>query len=151
LHDTGHATLSFSWRQYYRLQTVCGLFFLPKVRYTCCTMVQFDESDQIKRITNLREAEEEEVVSMLAEQKYGLGYANLAAQSIDNDAIRLLTEEQARKFDVGPYKLIDKKLYLAVRSPNAPGAIEAKSFLEGGGYEVIMMMASEKSIEKVWS
>ncbi len=114
-------------------------------------MVQFDESDQIKRINNLREAEEEDVVSMLAEQKYGLTYVNLLSQPIDNDAIRLLTEEQARTFDVGPYKLIDKKLYLAVRSPNANGAIEAKKFLEGSGYEVVMVMASEKSIEKVWS
>jgi type II secretory ATPase GspE/PulE/Tfp pilus assembly ATPase PilB-like protein len=114
-------------------------------------MVQFDEDDQIKRINNLREGEEEEVVQMLAEQQYKLGYVNLLSQAIDNDAIRLLTEEQARHFDVGPYKLIDKKLYLAVRSPNAPGAIEAKKLIEGNGYEVIMVMASEKSIKKVWT
>lgn len=114
-------------------------------------MVQFDESDEIKRMTNLREQEEEDVVSMLAEQQYNLGYVNLLAQAIDNDAIRLLTEEQARHFDVGPYKLIDKKVYMAVRSPNAPGAIEAKKFIEGNGYEVVMVMASEKSIEKVWT
>ncbi|MES2224806.1 MAG: GspE/PulE family protein [Patescibacteria group bacterium] len=115
------------------------------------TMVQFDESDQIKRINNLREAEEEDVVAMLAEQKYGLGYINLLSQAIDNDAIRLLTEEQARAFDVGPYRLIDKKLLLAVRSPNDTGAIAAKKFIEGNGYEVVMMMASEKSIQKVWT
>ncbi len=114
-------------------------------------MVQFDENDQIKRIRNLREQEEEDVVSMLAQQQYGVGYANLLAQSIDNDAIRLLTEEQARSFDVGPYKLIDKKLFLAVRSPVANGALTAKKFIEGNGYEVVMMMASEKSIEKVWT
>jgi type II secretory ATPase GspE/PulE/Tfp pilus assembly ATPase PilB-like protein len=114
-------------------------------------MVQFDESDQIKRINNLREAEEEDVVAMLAEQKYGISYINLLSQSIDNDAIRLLTEDQARTFDVGPYKLIDKKLFLAVRSPNSTGAIAAKKFLEGNGYTVEMVMSSEKSIEKVWS
>jgi type IV pilus assembly protein PilB len=114
-------------------------------------MVQFDENDQLKRIKNLREQEEEDVVSMLAQQQYGVGYINLLAQSIDNDAIRLLTEDQARAFDVGPYKLIDKKLFLAVRSPVAHGALDAKKFIEGNGYEVVMMMASEKSIEKVWT
>ncbi|HTH93114.1 MAG TPA: GspE/PulE family protein [Candidatus Paceibacterota bacterium] len=114
-------------------------------------MVQFDEDDQIKRITNLRQQEEEDVVSMLAEQQYQMPYVNLMSQAIDNDAIRLLTEEQARAFDVGPYKLVDKKIYLAVRSPNAPNAQKAKEFIEGNGYEVVMVMASEKSIQKVWT
>jgi type IV pilus assembly protein PilB len=114
-------------------------------------MVQFDESDEVKRITNLREEEEEEVVSMLAQQRYGIPYVNLLSQTIDNDAIRLLTEDQARSFDVGPYKLIDKKLFLAVRSPVASGALAGKEFIEKNGYEVEMVMASERSIEKVWT
>jgi type II secretory ATPase GspE/PulE/Tfp pilus assembly ATPase PilB-like protein len=114
-------------------------------------MVQFDENDQIKRINNLREEEEEQAVQMLAEQKYGLQYTNLVSQSIDNDAIRLLTEDQARTYDVGPFKLIDKRLFLAVRSPNSTGAIAAKKLIEGAGYDVVMVMTSEKSIEKVWS
>jgi type II secretory ATPase GspE/PulE/Tfp pilus assembly ATPase PilB-like protein len=104
-------------------------------------MVQFDEDDQIKRINNLREQEEEDVVAGLAEQQYHLTYVNLLSQAIDNDAIRLLTEDQARTLDVGPYKLLDKRLFLAVRSPNAPGVIEAKK----------MVMASERSIKKVWT
>jgi type II secretory ATPase GspE/PulE/Tfp pilus assembly ATPase PilB-like protein len=114
-------------------------------------MLQFDEDDQIKRINNLREQEEEDVVAMLAEQQYHIASVNLLSQAIDNDAIRLLTEDQAHQYDVGPYKLIDKKLFLAVRSPNATGAIEAKKIIEGSGYEVVMVMASEKSIKKVWT
>lgn len=114
-------------------------------------MLQFDEDDQMKRIKNLREEEEEDVVSMLAEGQYGVEHVDLLSQAIDNDAIRLLTEDQARGFDVGPYKLIDKKVFLAVRSPVAKGALAAKAFLEGSGYTVDMVMASEKSIEKVWT
>lgn len=114
-------------------------------------MVQFDEDEQLKRIKNLREQEEEDVVAMLADQQYGIGHINLLSQSIDNDAIRLLTEDQARTYDVGPYKLIDKKLFLAVRSPVAVGALEAKALIEKHGYEVVMVMASERSIEKVWT
>ncbi len=125
-------------------------FYTPKYAILMI-MVQFDESDQIKRINNLRESEEEDVVAMLAQQQYGIPSVNLLSQSIDNDAIRLLTEEQARSFDVGPYKLIDKKLFLAVRSPLATGALAAKELIEKNGYDVEMVMASEKSIEKVWT
>lgn len=115
------------------------------------TMVRFDEEQQQKRLKELREGEEENLVALLAQDQYNIPSIDLSAQSIDNDAIRLLTEVEARKFDVGPYKLIGKKLFLAVRSPGATGALEAKALLEGKGFEVTMVMASEKSIEKVWS
>jgi type IV pilus assembly protein PilB len=114
-------------------------------------MVQFDESDELKRIKNLRESEEEDVVARLAEEQYHIDHADLQSQAIDNDAIRLLTEKQARQFDVGPYKLVDKKVYLAVRSPLSTGAIEATKLLEGNGFQVVPVMASERSIEKVWT
>jgi len=114
-------------------------------------MVKFDEDKQNKRIDNLRKAEEEDLVAMLAESKYGVGYVNLASMAIDNDAIRLFPETEARELGVGPYKLIGKKVGLAVRSPEAPGAIKAKELLETKGFEVTFAMASRASIEKVWS
>ncbi|MEK7228106.1 MAG: GspE/PulE family protein [Patescibacteria group bacterium] len=114
-------------------------------------MVHFDEEEQKKRLGELRGDEEETLVTMLAQDKYGVPSIDLSTQPIDNDAIRLLTEEEARRFDVGPYKLIGKKLFLAVRSPVAKGAMEAKALLEGRSFVVTLVMASEKSIEKVWS
>lgn len=125
--------------------------FLGLVRYTTNTMVQFDEEQQQKRLRELREGEEEALVALLAENQYQMPYIDLTAQSIDNDAIRLLTEEESRKFDVGPYKLIGKKLFLAVRSPVAQGALAAKAYLEGKGFAVTLVMASERSIKKVWT
>lgn len=114
-------------------------------------MVQFDENEQQKRLSELRDQEEESLVAMLAQNKYQVPFIDLSAQSIDNDAIRLLTEEEARSYDVGPYKLVGKKLSLAVRSPIANGALKAKEVLEAKGFAVTMVMASEKSIKKVWS
>jgi type IV pilus assembly protein PilB len=114
-------------------------------------MVQFDEEEQQKRLGELRSGEEEELVAMLARDKYGVDYIDLSSQPIDNDAIRLLTEEQARTFGVGPYKLIGKKVLVAVLSPTADGALEAQKVLEGTGFAVTFVMASHKSIEKVWS
>ncbi len=114
-------------------------------------MIKFDEDRQNKRLDTLRKSEEENLVSMLADTKYGIPYINLAALTIDNDAIRLLTEDEARAYDVGPYKLVGKKLSLAVRSPVADGALKAKESLESKGFEVTFVMASESSIQKVWT
>lgn len=114
-------------------------------------MVRFDEDEQKKRIEELRNSEEESLVEILARDKYQMPSVDLGSQSIDNDAIRLLTEEEAKSMDVGPYKLIGKKLSLAVRSPVATGALKAKEILENKGFVVTMVMASERSIKKVWS
>lgn len=114
-------------------------------------MVHFDEDQQIKRIKELRENEEEDLIALLARDRYDIASIDLTSQPIDNDAIRTLTEEEARVFDVGPYKLIGKKLLLAVRSPESHTALKAKTILEARGYIVTFVMASERSIQKVWS
>lgn len=114
-------------------------------------MLKFDEDSQQKRIKNLRSIEEEELVEMLAQTKYKIPYVNLASLAVDNDAIRLFPEAEARSLEVGPYKLIGKKATLAVRSPVADGAQKAKRMLEARGYEVVFNMASRASIEKTWS
>lgn len=121
------------------------------MRYTMSTMVHFDEEEQQKRFSTLRTEEEEDLVAMLAQTRYGISSVDLTGQPIDNDAIRLMEEKDARELDVAPYKLIGKKLMLAVRSPLADGAIKAKEMLEAKGFEVTFVMASEKSMKKVWS
>ena len=114
-------------------------------------MVHFDEEQQQKRYNELRTEEEESLVVMLARDRYGITSVDLSSLPIDNDAIRLLSESDARALDVGPFKLIGKKVSLAVRSPLAPGALKAKAMLEAAGYTVEFVMASERSIKKVWS
>lgn len=114
-------------------------------------MVRFDDDNQDKNVKNLLEIEEEGLVKTLADSRYGISYINLMSQPIDNDAIRLMEEKDARTLDVGPFKLIGDKLSLAVRSPVANGAIAAKEMLEKKGFKVEFVMASRKSIEKVWS
>lgn len=121
-----------------------------RIRYTR-GMVQFDEDQQIKRIKELRENEEEDLVVLLARQHYHMGYVDLSGQAISNDALRMLDEKIARACDAAAYKIVGKKIWLAVRSPIADGAQKAKKILEEKGLEVTLMMASEKSIQKVFS
>lgn len=114
-------------------------------------MVRFDDEAQDKQIQTLRLQEEEGLVSMLAQTKYRVPYIDLTSESIDNDALRLFSLDEAKHFDVGPYKLVGKKVWLAVRSPVATGALDAASVLQKKGFTVTLVMASERSIQKVWS
>jgi hypothetical protein len=63
-------------------------------------MVRFDEEEQQKRLKELRDGEEENLIASLAGSTYGISYIDLTAQSIDNDAIRLLTEDEAKSMEV---------------------------------------------------
>jgi type IV pilus assembly protein PilB len=113
--------------------------------------MQFDETEQDKRITNMKEQEEEALLSYMAETQFDLPYVNLFSLTIDNDALRVLDEAEARRLGVGPYKLIGKRLSLAVQSPTTAHTQEAYEILTKKGYEVQFHIASHKSIEKVWS
>ena len=114
-------------------------------------MVRFDDTQQNKQIDDLRLREEEELVALLARDQYGIDSVDLTSHSIDNDALRLLSLEESTHYDVGAYKLVGKKVWLAVRSPVADGALAARALLEKKGFEVVFVMASERSIKKVWS
>ena len=111
--------------------------------------LSFDEDKQNKKIDELRHQEEEDLVAMLASTKFNIPYVDLAAQVINNDALRILSEAESRELEVGPFDLVGKKLFLAVRSPLAPGAIEAEKLATGRGYTVVLHMASQASIAKV--
>ena len=47
-------------------------------------MIDFDEDKQNKQVDEIRKKEEEDVVQLLAEQKYGIPSINLAAVPIEN-------------------------------------------------------------------
>ena len=81
-------------------------------------MAQFDEEKQNKQLDELRKAEEEELVSMLAESKYGLPYINLYRYVIDNEALRAIPEEEAREMKVAPFKLSGREIFIAIRAPS---------------------------------
>lgn len=113
-------------------------------------MLDFDEEKQNKQLDDLRVDEEEELVSMLADTKYSLPYVNLYKLGIDNEALRLVSEEDAHRLFIAPFKLVGKNIYIALRSPTE----ELKSFLieetERRSLIPVFYMASLNSIKKVW-
>lgn len=113
-------------------------------------MVTFDEDKQNQRLTDFKRKEEEEVAEILS-QKYGLPYIDLSRIGINNDALRLINEAESRAAKIGLFNVVDKKLSVAVASPNNPDTIAALQKLEERGYKNTLYMVSEQNLEKVWN
>ena len=113
-------------------------------------MAIFDEKKQNKKLADLRAKEEEELARVLS-QKYSIGYTDLSRVAINTDALRLLTEEHARGAEMALFNQENKKLSLAVRSPNTQMVSDAVKELEERGYTVELFMVSRASLERAWN
>ena len=59
-------------------------------------MATFDEEKQNKQLDELHKQDEEQLVAVLAESKYKLPYIDLARLGTDNEALRAISEKDAR-------------------------------------------------------
>jgi len=110
---------------------------------------QFNDKKQDERLAVLRKREEEDLAQMLA-AKYGVEYVDLSSKSIDTDALRLIPEKEARAAEVAAFRKINKKVFVAMRSPERDDALRAVQNLERLGYTAERMIASKASLEHAW-
>jgi len=115
------------------------------------TNIQFDDEKQNRELEELHHQEEEDLVAMLAESKYKLPYINLAPLGIDNEALRAVSEKEARELKIAPFKLSGKNIFIALRSPSEELIKKLKEDMERIGLSAVFYMVSEASLEKVWS
>lgn len=118
--------------------------------YTISIMSQFNEDAQKKQLDDLHKEEEEQLVEVLAESKYNLPYINLARLGVDNEALRVISEEEARDLNVAPFKLSGKNVFIAVRSPSEDLLRRLKDMADRKSFKAVFYMASLASISKVW-
>ncbi len=111
--------------------------------------IEFNENKQIRKLSVLRE-EEEEGLAKLMSQKYGLSYVDLGISPINIDALRILKESESRSSEVAPFNIINKNVSLAIISPNNPKTITTIEGLKERGYKLNLFMVSHQSLEKVW-
>ncbi len=109
-----------------------------------------DEVNDKQKLDELYLEEEEELVKTLADERYHIPYANLATAIIDNEALRAVPEDVARKLEVGPYHLSGKTLSLGVIAPEREEIAPLVRELGERGYIVSMVMISHKSLARVW-
>ena len=113
-------------------------------------MSDFDEEKQNKQLDDLHKQEEEQLVASLAESKYGLPYIDLYRIGIDNEALRAISETDAIKMKVAPFKLFGKNIFIAVRVPNPELLENIKDDMERKNLAPTFYMASAASLNKVW-
>lgn len=113
-------------------------------------VISFDDEKQIKGLEDLRKQEEENLIEFIAQAKYGIPPINLAGMTIDNDALRAITEKEAREFGIAPFKLVGKNLHIAIRSPQPEKLQQLSEHFVSKKYNPYFYMASMASLEKVW-
>jgi type IV pilus assembly protein PilB len=114
-------------------------------------MVQFDEDNSTKQLADLRKTEEEDVVRILAENKYGMQYIDLAPVIVENDALHYVPEKEAREYGVAPFKVLGKTIHIAIRTPERPEIATLTEELQAKSMTPTYYMVSQASLEKVWS
>ncbi len=112
-------------------------------------MTTFDNDKQNAQMDEMKKKEAEDLAKILAD-KYGVPYVNLFAYPINIDALRVITEQRARKAKLAVFDIVNKKISVAVLSPNFEETIVTIDELTREGYTPVLYMVSETSLEKVW-
>lgn len=113
-------------------------------------VVQFNEDKQKQKLEELREQEEEGLAQAMS-KKYGLPYIDLDVSPVNIDALRVVKESESRDAEAAPFNIINKKVSLAVVSPNNDKTVVLIENLKSRGYIPSLFMVSHQSLEKVWS
>lgn len=112
-------------------------------------MIQFNDDKHKQKLEELHDLEEEGLAEMLS-KKYGLPYIDLSVSPVNIDSLRIVKEAEARVAEVAPFNLINKRLDMAIISPNNPKTLEVIEKIKERGYLVKPFMASHQSLRKVW-
>lgn len=114
-------------------------------------MPKFQDAKQTKIFSDMREREAEELAKILA-GRYEIPYIDLSRVIVNNNAIRLIPEESARKGKLVVYGFGEGQhaVNLAVQTPNNETVKLVLGDLERQGYTPSISIASEFGIERAW-
>ncbi|MEI6420293.1 MAG: GspE/PulE family protein [bacterium] len=113
-------------------------------------MTIFQEENQKTKLDEIRKKEEEEVAQLLS-KRHNLPYLNLYGIAINTDALRLISEADARSANIAAFNSIGKKLDVGILSPKNELTMQTMDNLDRKGYDIRVFMVSENSLAKAWS
>ena len=113
-------------------------------------MIDFDESRQNTRVSDLYKKEEEELVQLLADRR-GYAYIDLTTTSVEMEALRLISEERAKALHLAAFKVAGHRLYIAAQSTEISGLAELLDELKRKNFDVTVFMVSKLSLERAWA
>ncbi len=112
-------------------------------------MLDAPQNDLKEKLTKLHREGEERAAQRLAE-KLNLSYVDLAKASVSLDAVRILSEAEARDAKIAAIELKSNKVALAAVDPELPAAKKAVEELTAKSYEVKLVVVSPSSMEVAW-
>ena len=118
--------------------------------YTKTMSQKGDKDEQNKLIEDFRKREEEALMQLLSTEKYNIPYINLATSAIDNEALRFVSEAEARNAEVAPFKMSGKKLLIAAHAPSRGEVLTILDSIRRKNMEPELYIASRASLERVW-
>ena len=112
-------------------------------------MARFQEERTQRKYILLRKKEEEEVTKLLAD-RYGIPYIDLAVFPIELDALKIVSESSSRTADNAIIRATGKHLSIAIHNPNKPETQTILNRLKEDGYTYELFIASKSSLEHAW-
>lgn len=112
-------------------------------------MPKFVDDNGQDTMNIIRQKEAEDLAQLLAE-KYSLSYLDLSRVTIDNDALKLVPEAQARSAKMVVFQKTGQKIQVALQSPNLSPAQEIIAELERKGFSITKYIVSETSLSRAW-
>jgi type IV pilus assembly protein PilB len=112
--------------------------------------ISFDDNKSNQRVADLRQQEEEDLATLLAE-RYQIPYIDLSGITINTDALKLVPQEVAQKSKLAIFDMVGKKIKVAVLSPKKEETLAVMSELDQRGYVTTSYIVSNRSLSKAWS
>src|SRR3989338_2376038 len=112
-------------------------------------MVVFADDEQQKRLDFLRKREEEELAQVLS-GKYGVQYVDLSLVAVNVDALRVITEAEAKDAEAAAFGRGGKNLSVPVRAPENQKVKFWAPKPHDMGYDVPLYMCSKASLERAY-
>ena len=100
-------------------------------------------------IKELQKKEEEELAKILS-QKYGLPYLDLEKTTTELDALKIISEKDARENFIAIIQSVGKKIQVAIADPNTKGVKKILENLKTQGYESKTYLSSKSGLNKVF-
>lgn len=113
-------------------------------------MVPLKQTDLSQKLDKLRREGEDRVAERLA-RELNLLYVDLSKTPVSSDALRLISEEDAKNAKVASIEINAKKVAIAVADPRFPATRNLIEDLKSKKYEVKIFITSLSALRGVWT
>lgn len=112
-----------------------------------------DDKKKERQKLKLEEFKKQEMedVSQILSKKYGLPYINLALIPINLDALKTVSEEDAKSGRLAVFQKVGKILKIILQNPGIPETERILNRLKTDGFKLELYLGSENSLKKSWS